>query len=186
MTLLKKYQLPLIIGYIYIITAVKFSLDELSARNLTHMNMILIMLISLSYSIGYIVQNQNKLRFSKIFFALSIFFYLLEVISIELNTEIYRNVIYVEIDFMLHFIRNIMLALGVFFTLMDYVEKWNKLRLIIDIFVFGFFVIYIAWFGFINIYISRAKYDDFQNVFATLYIATDAMLVFFYILLYTL
>lgn len=185
MTLVKKYQLPLIIIYIFIITATTLFLDQSNAKVLTHMNMILIMLVALSYSIGYIIQNQNKLRFSKIFFALSIFFYLLEVISIDLNPGVYRTVIYVEIDFMLHFIRNIMFALGVFFTLMDYVEKWNKLRLVIDIFVFGFFVIYIAWFGFINIYISRARYDDFQNVFATLYIATDAMLVFFYILLYT-
>lgn len=185
MTLVKKYQLPLIIIYIFIITVVKFSLNESNARVVTHMNMILIMLVALSYSIGYIIQNQNKLRFSKIFFSLSIFFYLLEVISIELNTEIYSNVMYVEIDFMLHFIRNIMLSFGVFFTLMDYVDRWNKLRLVIDMFVFGFFVIYISWFGFINIYIERAKYDDFQNVFATLYIATDAMLVFFYILIYT-
>lgn len=138
MTLVKKYQLPLIIIYIFIITATTLFLDQSNAKVLTHMNMILIMIVTLSYSIGYIIQNQNKLRFSKIFFALSIFFYLLEVISIDLNPGVYRTVIYVEIDFMLHFIRNIMFALGVFFTLMDYVEKWNKLRLVIDIFVFGF------------------------------------------------
>lgn len=185
MTLVKKYQLPLIIIYVYIISAVKFFVDESIVNNLTHMSMVLIMLVSLFFSIGYIIQNQNKLKFSKIFFALSIFFYLLEVISVGINTQVYREVIYVEVDFMLHFIRNIMLACGVFFTLMDYVESWNKLRLIIDIFVFGFFVIYIAWFGFINIYISSTKYDEFQNIFAILYIATDAMLVFFYILLYT-
>lgn len=184
MTLAKKYYMQVIFIYIFSIIGIILLTEKSLAETLTHMMMISIIIISLFISGEYIFENQSKLQFSKIFLSLSMFFYLLEAVATECQMEFYSAVPYVGIDSLLHFIRNGMLSLGVFFMLIDHGEKWNKLRLIIDVFVFGFFVIYISWFGFINIYINTAVYDDFQKVFAILYIAADAMIVFCYILIY--
>lgn len=184
MALAKKYYIQIIFIYVLIIVGIILLTEKSLAETLSHMIMISLIIISLFISGEYLLENQSRFQFSKIFLSLSIFFYLLEAVVTECQMEFYQAMPYIGVDSLLHFIRNGMLSLGVFFMIIDHGEKWNKLRLTIDVFVFGFFVIYIAWFGFINVYIKAAVYDDFQKVFAILYIATDAMIVFFYILIH--
>lgn len=184
MTLIKKYYIQIIWIYIVVIVGLVSLLDIKKIEAFTHVVMSLITMISIFSAGNYLIENQNKLQFSKIFFSLGIFFYLVEVVSTDCRMEFYEAVPYAGMEAMIHFIRNGMLVMGVIFGIIDYGEKWNKLRLIIDLFVLGFFVSYISWHGFIKIYYSISLYENFQRIFSVLYVATDALIIFLYVLIY--
>lgn len=88
------------------------------------------------------------------------------------------------VDSNLYLMRNIIIMIAGLIVLFKYAGKWNKLKSIVDIFVFGTFTVYIFWISFLKFYNMDFSLEGSSIVFFILYIMTDIMILFEYLMMY--
>lgn len=80
--------------------------------------------------------------------------------------------------------RNVMIMAALLIIILKYAGKWNELRVIVDIFVFGIFAVYISWIGFIKLYMVDFDFAALDTAISVAYIITDTIIIFEYLMLY--
>ncbi|MGB5824366.1 MAG: EAL domain-containing protein [Proteocatella sp.] len=186
MNSVKKHYIKCIILYVVLQVIIKLLL---AGRIEIHLSGIVAAIASLMAAYlplhDFFKSKNYRANAHKLFIGVGTLFYSLMKIAWiynELITKINRSSIETSITFYLA--RNIMIMAAGLIILLKYAGKWNELRAIVDIFVFGVFAAYISWTCFIKFYIVNFSLGGIETVFYIAYIITDVLIMFEYLMLY--